>query len=80
VDEDPLECPIEAFGGLEDDEVRYEEISAWRKQTLSSFTQRMFPGDHFFVNSSRTLIMEAIAQGLKPTPLQRTKGTAHVSG
>jgi medium-chain acyl-[acyl-carrier-protein] hydrolase len=79
LDEEPLDCPIEAFGGLEDDEVRQDEIGAWSEQTLNSFSLRMFPGDHFFVHSSRMQIIEAVAQGLRSMPPQRTEGAAHVS-
>lgn len=46
--EDPLQCHISAFGGIEDSYVAYEGIAAWRTQTKASFTMRMFPGNHFF--------------------------------
>jgi surfactin synthase thioesterase subunit len=78
-DEEPLDCPIEAFGGLEDHEVCQDELGAWREQTLNSFSLRMFTGDHFFLHSSRIQIIEAIAQSLRPMPRKRTEGAAHVS-
>ena len=46
--EDPLDCPISAYGGLEDEEVSREELAAWRDQTRSRFSMQIFPGDHFF--------------------------------
>lgn len=79
LNEEPLDCPIEAFGGLRDNAVEQEELGAWRKQTLNSFSLRMFPGDHFFVHSSRMQIIEAITQGLRPVRPQRMEGAAHVS-
>jgi medium-chain acyl-[acyl-carrier-protein] hydrolase len=63
-DEEPLACPISAFSGLQDIEVSHEHLTAWRDQTYSSFTLRMFPGDHFFIHSSRTLVLQALTQDL----------------
>ena len=48
--EAPLDCPISAFGGLEDEEVSREELAGWSEQTRSRFKMHMFPGDHFFLN------------------------------
>lgn len=62
--EDPLDCPISAFGGLQDGEVSHDDLAAWRDQTNSSFALRMFPGNHFFVQSARACILSAISQEL----------------
>jgi medium-chain acyl-[acyl-carrier-protein] hydrolase len=48
--EAPLDCPISAFGGLEDEVVSREELAAWSDQTRSRFNIHMLPGDHFFFN------------------------------
>jgi len=60
----PLDCPIAAFGGLEDHEVPQEDLDAWRHQTWNSFTLRMMPGDHFFVHSARPALTQALTQEL----------------
>lgn len=60
----PLNCPISAFGGVEDREVSREQLEAWREQTHAAFALRMFPGDHFFINSHQTLVLKAISQSL----------------
>jgi medium-chain acyl-[acyl-carrier-protein] hydrolase len=52
--EAPLDCPISAIGGLEDEEVNREELAAWRDQTRSRFNIQMFPGDHFFLNGKES--------------------------
>jgi len=62
---DPLNCPISVFGGLEDGKVSPEELSAWHFQTRGSFILRMFPGDHFFLQSARKQLLGALAQDLK---------------
>ncbi|MEB3214879.1 MAG: thioesterase II family protein [Nostocales cyanobacterium 94392] len=62
--EPPLECPIAAFGGLEDQEVTLEELKGWRSQTQSSFKLQMFSGDHFFIHSAQSLLLENLSQYL----------------
>ena len=50
-DGEPLDCPISAFGGLQDPDVAHDDLSAWREQTRSGFVLRMLPGDHFFIRA-----------------------------
>lgn len=69
----PLDCPISAFGGLNDEYVSRDEMAAWRSLTQGAFRLRMFPGDHFFLHSSRQLLLRAIAEDLGALPL-RLKG------
>ncbi|NEO02099.1 MAG: thioesterase [Moorea sp. SIO3I7] len=64
LEENPLNCPIWAFGGLQDDRVKQDDISAWRKHTSSTFKLEMFPGKHLFLLRKRKLILSAISQGL----------------
>lgn len=66
VHEDPLDCPISAFGGLEDDGVSYDDLMAWREQTRSAFKLRMFPGDHFFLHANRAQLLQVVSQGIVP--------------
>ena len=63
--EPPFECPITAFGGLEDEEVPLEQLEGWTSQTKSSFQLQMFSGDHFFIHSAQSLVLENLAQYLK---------------
>lgn len=60
----PFDCPIFAFGGLQDEDVPREHLEAWREQTTSSFSLRMFPGDHFFLHTSQPLLLRALSQEL----------------
>jgi len=75
--DEPLECPIFAFGGAEDPEAGRDEVAAWDAHTSASFSTRMFPGDHFFVNSSRVLLSRLVfrhlltcAEGPTSTPVR----------
>jgi len=60
----PLACPISVFGGLQDPDVSYDELAAWRDYTCGAFSQRMLPGDHFFVHSAQALLLQALNQDL----------------
>jgi len=62
--ENPLECPISVFGGLQDNAVRYDSLEAWRTHTRSSFTLQMFPGDHFFLHNKKSRFLQALSQQL----------------
>lgn len=63
--EEPLDCPISAFGGRKDYLVFEEDLQAWCNHTKNSCRVRMFPGDHFFLHSSdRESLLEAISQDL----------------
>lgn len=62
--EPPLNCPISAFGGLQDPSFSREDLGAWREQTTGSFSLRLFPGNHFFINIDQHLVLAAIAQEL----------------
>jgi medium-chain acyl-[acyl-carrier-protein] hydrolase len=63
-DEEPLSCPIVAFGGLEDARVSRERLEGWDSQTNSGFKTRYFPGDHFFINPAREALIASIVEEL----------------
>ena len=58
---EPLECPIFAFGGLNDPRVSREQLEKWSNQTNARFEPRYFAGDHFFINAVRESIIKEIA-------------------
>lgn len=61
---EPLTCSLSAFGGLQDPHARRDELEAWRVHTRSTFAARMFPGDHFYINSARPLLLRMVAREL----------------
>jgi medium-chain acyl-[acyl-carrier-protein] hydrolase len=63
--EPPLSCPISAFGGLQDRKVSHSDLDGWREQTSASFSLRMFPGDHFFLNTTQLLLLRVLSQELR---------------
>ena len=54
--EAPLNCPICAYGGLQDTDVPTSDLKEWQKQTSGAFNLRMFPGDHFYIHTSPDLL------------------------
>jgi medium-chain acyl-[acyl-carrier-protein] hydrolase len=60
----PLDCPITAFGGLQDVEVSREYLDGWRNYTTAAFTLRMMQGDHFFLNMAQCSLLQILAQEL----------------
>ncbi len=58
----PLEFPITAFGGLSDTEANVDELQAWGKETNATFVLKMFPGDHFFIHSAQSEVLEYLNQ------------------
>ena len=61
----PLDCPMFVFSGFEDDEVSYEELESWRPHTTGTFSLRMLPGDHFFIRTSQSQLLEMISEELR---------------
>jgi surfactin synthase thioesterase subunit len=63
-EEDPLSVPIFAYGGDADPNVTSEHLEAWREQTTSKFQRYEFPGGHFYLESARSLLLNALRAAL----------------
>lgn len=84
VEAPPLDCPITAFGGWEDGRATQVDLASWRDLTRGDFTLRMFPGGHFFIQSSRMPLVEMVAGELadpavrpRPRTTDQNLGTAN---
>lgn len=62
--EPPLDCPTTVFGGLQDPEVSCDSLEAWREQTSIAFSLKMLAGDHFFLHSAQSLLLQFLAREL----------------
>ena len=62
--EEPIDCPISTFAGLQENNLSRYELEAWRSQTQGDFKLQMFPGDHFFLKSAQRLLLTAIVNDL----------------
>ena len=62
--EAPLDCPIMAFGGAQDDLARPDDLTAWQAQTCGTFKLQMFPGGHFYLQTTLPQLLTTVAQEL----------------
>ena len=72
--EPPLNCGSTVYGGLQDTGVPRESLTGWQDQTSDACLVRMLPGDHFFLNSSQSLLLRTLGleleKLLRKTPQQ----------
>lgn len=61
----PLECPVTAYGGSVDPEAMEPEIAAWDQHSRCGFRYRIFPGNHFFLQTSRALVAGDVGEVLR---------------
>ncbi|HWP41860.1 MAG TPA: thioesterase II family protein [Blastocatellia bacterium] len=73
----PLDCSITAFGGLQDKEISREDLEAWREQTNDSFSLHMLPGDHFFINTERQMLLDQLSKELGQLTIQGPERQRH---
>lgn len=66
VPEPPLDLPISAYHGQGDDEVEQQDVEAWAEMTSREFRFKVFPGDHFFINGDRALVLQELSRELRP--------------
>lgn len=69
--EAPLDCPIFAFGGHDDLRVSQESLEGWASHTNSQFSSQYFPGDHFFINTSKEAIIASIVTKISTSHAKR---------
>lgn len=62
VPEPPLQCPIVAFGGLDDARIPPVKVDQW-----SAHTSDRFPGTHLFIRNQTPVLMQAIGLELRRT-------------
>jgi medium-chain acyl-[acyl-carrier-protein] hydrolase len=60
----PLPVRMTVFGGAGDRLVDEEALDGWRRHTCERFAVRVFPGDHFFLNSHEETVVTTVAATL----------------
>jgi len=61
----PLDCRITAFGGLEDNLVSRQDLESWQIQTTNSLDVWFLPGDHFFLHTCESLLLQILHRETK---------------
>ena len=64
-DEQPLDCPITAIGGLDDTRAPLEALEAWAGETTGPFQLKRFPGGHFYFRQANTALVELVKRALE---------------
>lgn len=60
----PMALPIGAYGGAEDASLTREHLEAWREQTTSSFSLKLWPSGHFFFREFEAEFLEALRSSI----------------
>jgi len=63
--DEPLPCPITAYGGADDPDADADLLRPWQELTRAPFTMRLFAGGHFFIHQSRQEFLAALANDLQ---------------
>jgi len=63
--DEPLQCPITAYGGIDDLEVPPDKLKPWKEQTQSTFEFLMLAGDHFFLRTSQNELVNLVDKALR---------------
>lgn len=59
--EEPLACPIFAYGGVDDPDVAEQHLAAWQHETTAPCSVKLFPGDHFYLRGAQEPLVATIA-------------------
>lgn len=60
----PLEVPIHVFGGAQDPFADRRRMQRWRELTRATFSLRMLPGGHFYLEPCRARLLAIIGREL----------------
>ncbi|MCG7563274.1 MULTISPECIES: alpha/beta fold hydrolase [Pseudoalteromonas] len=61
---EPLEVPMTVFGGTQDKRISFERLEKWQLHAATTYKLEMYDGDHFFINTQRRKIIDAINKEL----------------
>lgn len=62
--EEALNYDITAFCGKQDGRVLREEMVSWREQTSKRFMLHSLPGEHFFIHTAQTQLLQLLSSEL----------------
>lgn len=67
-EDEPLDCPITVFSGVNDSSVSWDQLLAWKRHTRQPrFSMQVFPGGHFYPHHP---LLQAISKTLTQLSLQ----------
>ena len=74
-DASTLPTPITAFGGWEDMYAAPHGVDGWRRFTSKSFDIMMRPGNHYFLETEREVILDVVGQILERHLTKQANGS-----
>ncbi|MCX4984981.1 thioesterase II family protein [Streptomyces sp. NBC_00572] len=60
----PLDCPVLALAGTEDDRAPAELMAPWRMHTTGDFELQPVPGGHFFIAENTARVLDSVRSRL----------------
>ncbi len=57
----PLDCPMLALAGADDEDAPPEAVAEWASFCAAEFRHRVLPGGHFFINTATADLLELLA-------------------
>lgn len=61
---EPLDLPLTALGGTEDEQASPARLEGWREHTRGPFVLRLVEGGHFFVHTAHADVLREVRQAL----------------
>jgi len=58
----PLTCAITAIGGNLDESVDLHGLQSWQQHTTNNYSLHMLDGDHFFINTCQSKLLQIITK------------------
>lgn len=74
-DESPLPLPIFAMAGEADPAVSADDLAQWGRHSSVGFSQRIVPGDHFYISPLQPEAQKELAQELRRIAAHLRQGT-----
>lgn len=74
---EPLDIPVVALGGVQDQHVTIEELEKWAEVTKGPFEIQLFSGDHFYIHQATDALLNVL--GRKITKILEL-GSKHLLG
>lgn len=66
-DAPPLTIPVDVFAGIEEPNLREEDLEAWSGVTTAAWTVERLPGGHFYLEAQRERLLAEIRRRLTKT-------------
>jgi medium-chain acyl-[acyl-carrier-protein] hydrolase len=63
----PLGCPITVIGGVDDD-IRLQDLEAWKVHTTAETVVHLLPGGHFFIEQQQAVVAALLRVELSRLP------------